>query len=126
VADDCAVVRTSIRRLLQSCGCEVDEVVDGRTALEQMRRRVYDVFLVDVQMPELDGAEAVRAVRAVVPEGDRPRLIVMSEELGLESREVFLDGADGFLAKPMRLAELARAVGGRAEAVGPWIGLGAD
>ena len=78
------------------------------TALEQQR---YDVVLMDVQMPELDGLDATRRIRERWPDGDRPRIIAMTANAMQEDREAcFAAGMDDYVAKPIRAEELAAAL----------------
>ncbi len=71
----------------------------------------YDVVLMDVQMPEMDGLEASRRICARWPEASRPRIIAMTANAMIEDREACLAaGMDDYVAKPVRPEELAEAL----------------
>ncbi len=98
--------------LLEKLGYGADVAANGLEALEALERQEYDVVLMDVQMPELDGLEATRRIRARWPAGAGPRIIAMTANAMLEDREAcFAAGMDDYVAKPIRPEELAEALG---------------
>src|SRR5262249_61340825 len=104
------VSQTVALRLLERLEHRADVVANGRQVLERLERVPYDVVLMDVQMPGMDGLEASRAVCARWPSGQRPRIIAMTAEAMEGDRERCLAaGMDDYLAKPIRLEELRRA-----------------
>jgi len=112
VADDNAVVRASLRNLLRLCGCRVDEACDGRQALELASRNAYDVLLLDVQMPEMDGPQIARDLRVSLPAESRPRVVAMSAAAAAADRRWSLEsGMTEFVQKPVRLDDLKRVLG---------------
>jgi signal transduction histidine kinase/CheY-like chemotaxis protein len=112
VAEDNAVNQLVALRLLERLGYEADVVANGREALERLEQATYDVVLMDVQMPEMNGLEASRAICARWAPGRRPRIIAMTAEAMREDRESCLAaGMDDYLVKPVRLEELALALG---------------
>jgi CheY-like chemotaxis protein len=99
-------------RLLERLGYAADVVGNGREALERLERAAYDVVLMDIQMPEMNGLEASRAICTRWPAERRPRIIAMTAEAMREDRESCLAaGMDDYLVKPVRLEELALALG---------------
>ena len=111
LAEDNAVNQTVALRLLERLEHRADVVADGHQVLERLERVPYDVILMDVQMPRMDGLEASRAVCARWPSGQRPRIIAMTAEAMEGDRERCLAaGMDDYLAKPIRLEELRRAL----------------
>ena len=96
--------------LLGKLGYTADLVGNGLEALEALARERYDVVLMDVQMPELDGLEATR--RIVAEYGvDRPRIVAMTANAMESDRaECFAAGMDDYVAKPIRPDELAGAL----------------
>ena len=112
LAEDNAVNQTVALRLLERLEHRADVAADGHEVLERLERAPYDVILMDVQMPGMDGLEASRAVCARWPRGERPRIIAMTAEAMEGDRERCLAaGMDDYLAKPIRLEELRRALG---------------
>ena len=80
--------------------------------LEALEREPYDVVLMDVQMPEMDGLDASRRICSRWPAESRPRIIAMTANAMIEDREAcFAAGMDDYLVKPVRSEELADALG---------------
>jgi PAS domain S-box-containing protein len=113
LAEDNAVNQKVALRLLDQLGYRADVAWNGREALEALERRPYDVVLMDVQMPELDGLDASRRICARWPTEERPRIIAMTANALPEDREAcFAAGMDDYVAKPIRSDELAEALRG--------------
>lgn len=99
VVDDNPVNRLVAQRLLDKCGCVVETVSDGPTALEAVAQRAFDVVLMDVQMPEMDGLETTRRIRA---QGVDTRIIGVSASAANEDVDgCRRAGMNDFLAKPV-------------------------
>jgi len=112
VAEDNAVNQTVALRLLERLGYQADVSANGHEVLDRLDRGPYDVILMDVQMPGMDGLEASRAICARWPPRQRPRIIAMTAEAMEGDRERCLAaGMDDYVVKPVRLDELARALG---------------
>jgi PAS domain S-box-containing protein len=89
--------------ILEGAGYTVDVAVDGIEAIDAVRRRGYDLVLMDVQMPKLDGLSATRKIRAVECGGRRLPIIAMTANAMKEDRRRCLDaGMDDYLSKPLR------------------------
>jgi CheY-like chemotaxis protein/HPt (histidine-containing phosphotransfer) domain-containing protein len=98
-------------RLLERLGHATDIAGNGREAIEQLEREAYDVILMDVQMPEMDGLEASREICARWPVGRRPRIIAMTAEAMEGDRQKCLAaGMEDYLVKPVTLDQLAAAL----------------
>jgi signal transduction histidine kinase/DNA-binding response OmpR family regulator len=110
LAEDNAVNQKVARRLLANIGYEPDIVGDGLRAIEALEKTDYDVILMDVQMPELDGLEATRRIRARWP--DRPvHIIAMTANAMAGDRDACLAaGMNDYVSKPIRPPELAAAL----------------
>lgn len=103
VVDDDARIAASIRRALVYEGYDVSVAEDGRLALAQVRDEEPDLVLLDVMLPEIDGVEVCRRLRAA---GDVPILMLTARD-GTADRVTGLDsGADDYLAKPFAYEEL--------------------
>jgi signal transduction histidine kinase/DNA-binding response OmpR family regulator/HPt (histidine-containing phosphotransfer) domain-containing protein len=112
LAEDNEINRTVALRLLERLEQRADVAANGREVLDRLERAPYDVILMDVQMPGMDGLEASRAVCSRWPPGRRPRIIAMTAEAMEGDRERCLAaGMDDYLVKPVRLDELRRALG---------------
>jgi PAS domain S-box-containing protein len=111
LAEDNAMNQKVALRLLQRLGHDADVAWNGLEALEALERQPYDVVLMDVQMPELDGLDASRRICERWPAENRPRLIAMTANAMPEDREACLAaGMDDYVAKPIRADELAAAL----------------
>ncbi len=98
--------------MLRKRGHQVDLVANGREAVAAVRRAAYDLVLMDIQMPEMDGFEATAAIRAL-PDGHGLPIIALTAHAFSEERERCLAaGMTGFLPKPFRSAELLAIVEG--------------
>ncbi len=104
VADDDRAIRESLVRALELEGYSVVDVDDGVKAVTQARRQKFDVLVLDVLMPGLDGLGVVRLLRA---EGDRVPVLMLTARVETSDRVAGLDaGADDYLPKPFELDEL--------------------
>jgi signal transduction histidine kinase/DNA-binding response OmpR family regulator/HPt (histidine-containing phosphotransfer) domain-containing protein len=110
LAEDNPVNQKLAIRLLERMGYRADVAGDGLAAIATLEARTYDVVLMDVQMPEVDGLEATRRIRARWP--DRAlRIVAMTANAMEGDREACIEaGMDDYLAKPIRPAELAAAL----------------
>jgi signal transduction histidine kinase/DNA-binding response OmpR family regulator len=94
--------------LLAQMGYTADLAANGIEAIQSIERQHYDVILMDVQMPEMDGLEATRQICARWPRDQRPRIIAMTANVMQGDLETCLAaGMDDYVAKPIRVHELA-------------------
>jgi CheY-like chemotaxis protein len=94
--------------LLAQMGYRTDMAANGLEVLQSVQRQHYDVILMDVQMPEMDGLEASRQLCARWPREKRPHIIAMTANAMQGDREMCLAaGMDDYISKPIRIADLA-------------------
>jgi two-component system chemotaxis response regulator CheY len=109
IVDDAATVRMYHRGILEDAGYGVREAVNGLEALEQALAEPPDLYVVDVNMPELDGYSFLRALRGhdIV---QAPAIMVSTEAADADRRQAFQAGANLYLVKPIKPASLLRYV----------------
>jgi signal transduction histidine kinase/CheY-like chemotaxis protein len=111
LAEDNAVNQKVALRLLQKLGYRADVASNGVEAIESVERQQYDVVLMDVQMPELDGLEATRRIIAAPPPAGVPRIVAMTANAMVGDREMcFEAGMSDYVAKPIRIDDLRDAL----------------
>jgi len=112
LAEDNVVNQKLALRLLQQMGYRADVASNGIEAVECCARQPYDVVLMDVQMPEMDGLEASRRIVARWPEdAQRPRIVAMTANAMQGDREECLAaGMDDYVTKPIRVDALVVAL----------------
>jgi CheY-like chemotaxis protein/HPt (histidine-containing phosphotransfer) domain-containing protein len=111
LAEDNPINQEVAVRLLERLGYGADVVGDGRQVLARLDHAAYDVILMDVQMPEMDGLEASRAICARWAASERPRIIAMTAEAMQGDRDKCLAaGMDDYIVKPVTLDRLAVAL----------------
>jgi CheY-like chemotaxis protein len=111
LAEDNATNQKLALRLLERMGYQADVAANGLEALSALKRQLYDVVLMDVQMPEMDGLEATRQIRREWPEAWQPRVIAMTANAMQGDREMCLAaGMDDYVSKPIRVEDLVGAL----------------
>jgi len=109
LAEDNEFNRALIERVLRTLNCEVDLVPSGRDAVRRFHQTRYDLVLMDCHMPDLDGLEATRQIRAIEgPERHVPILAVTAGTVPGARQACLQAGMDDFIAKPFSLATLRR------------------
>jgi len=119
LAEDNPTNRFVALEMLKALGYRADVVHSGRAAVEIGARQTYDVILMDIEMPELDGMGATQELRARLPASRRPFIVALTAHAAADDRRRFLGaGMDDVLCKPLRLESLAallRKVGAQEE-----------
>jgi len=111
IVDDRADNRALLRELLLPAGFILREAAGGAEAVAMVGNWAPQAVLMDIRMPGMDGLEATRRIKAM-PQGPGTKVIVLSASaLDFNRDEALAAGADGFIAKPFRLAELFGALG---------------
>jgi PAS domain S-box-containing protein len=107
LAEDNIVNRKVALRLLERMGYHADVATNGLEVLEAFAQHRYDIVLMDIQMPEMDGIEATRRLRSMLPHERQPRIVAMTAHAMRGDRERFLtEGMDDYICKPVQVAEL--------------------
>ena len=111
VAEDNGVNQILIKAILDQMGHYSDIVGNGIEAVRQIQAAHYDVVLMDIQMPEMDGETAVRTIRALPSPAARTPIIALTANAMVEDREAYLRaGMDDYVAKPINARQLSAAI----------------
>jgi CheY-like chemotaxis protein len=111
LAEDNVVNQKLALRMLQQMGYRADLASNGLEAVESVQRQTYDVVLMDVQMPEMDGLDAARTICARWGPSERPRIIAMTANAMQGDRDMcFAAGMDDYVTKPIRVERLVEAL----------------
>lgn len=105
VVDDAATVRLYHRQILEQAGWQVDEAVNGVEAIEKSLLAPYDLYLVDVNMPKLDGYAFLRELRSQ-PIAQAPAIMASTEAAESDRMLAYEAGANLYLVKPTRPEQL--------------------
>ena len=109
IIDDAATVRMYHRSILEAAGFTVAEAINGIEALEKALQQSFDLYLVDVNMPKLDGYGFLRELRAqAIPQA--PAIMISTEAESNDQRRAFQAGANAYLIKPAKPDQLLRQV----------------
>ncbi len=111
VADDNAINRRLVTKLLESTGHQITPAATASEAINVFSREAFDLVLLSIQMPDMDGSKTVRAIRALDYEGSRTPLYALASELreGCPAEDP-QTGVDGYILKPIEVDELLRIV----------------
>jgi CheY-like chemotaxis protein len=120
LAEDVKLNQVLTQRLLSRSGYQIDVVENGQQAIDAVQRTDYDVVLMDVQMPGVDGLEATRQIRAMSPQKCQVPIIALTAQVGDEERKIRIAaGMDDYISKPInfdilfsKLSALAARQGG--------------
>jgi CheY-like chemotaxis protein len=111
VAEDSPMIRILITKLLKKRGHQADLVVNGREAVEAVQRKSYDLVLMDMQMPEMDGVSATIAIRALSgPERAIPVIALTGNALVGQRESYIAAGMSDYLPKPITPDDLYAAI----------------
>ncbi|MEM7330508.1 MAG: ATP-binding protein [Chloroflexota bacterium] len=111
LAEDNVINQKVATRMLERIGFRADVAGNGLEAIQALNRQAYDVILMDVQMPEMDGVTATEKIRQQFPKDKQPYIIALTANALKGDREKYLSaGMDYYISKPVRLEELAQAL----------------
>ena len=101
IVDDAATVRMYHRGILESAGFEVEEAMNGLEALEKALESPFDLYIVDINMPKLDGYGFLKALRTEeIPQA--PAIIVSTEAADQDESAAYRAGANAYMIKPIK------------------------
>ncbi len=105
IAEDNFVNKILIERILHKLGYQVDSATDGTQVLNSIHQKQYDVILMDVRMPEMDGFETTQAIRKMTIE--QPFIIAMTANAMSSDREECLhNGMNDYISKPLHMDDV--------------------
>lgn len=113
IAEDNDISRKMIEKMVQSLGHEFESVANGFDAVNAVANSGFDIVLMDVQMPIVDGLEATRRIRSSASTPGTPKIIAITANSMLSEKEACLEaGVDKYLAKPITVEDLTRVLVG--------------
>lgn len=111
LAEDNEINQKVALGMLSQLGFQADVAVNGLQAIQALENQAYDVILIDIQMPEMDGLETTQYIRAHWPTSQQPHIIAMTANAVNGDRERFLAaGMNDYVSKPVRIKALAAAL----------------
>lgn len=109
LAEDNLINRKVALRMLERLGYAADVATNGLEAVEALSRQPYDLILMDIQMPEMDGLKATQCIRQEWPASRQPRIVALTANALVGDREMYLAGGmDDYVSKPIKVEELKR------------------
>ncbi|MER7006101.1 response regulator [Dactylosporangium sp. NPDC000555] len=108
VVDDAATVRMYHSRLLAGAGFHVEQAANGLEAVESALVRPFDLYIVDVNMPKMDGYACVRALRGETVTTTAPIVMISTEDRPGDAERAYRAGANLYLVKPVDAERLVR------------------
>jgi CheY-like chemotaxis protein len=111
VVEDHPINRKLVGVLLERMACQVSFCENGQLAVEQVRQFPFDLILMDVNMPVMDGLTATREIRSLQGRASQTPIVVVTADVMNEAREKSLSaGADDFISKPLQMDQLREMV----------------
>jgi PAS domain S-box-containing protein len=109
VAEDNEINQIVLVKILQKHGYRADVVESGDRVLEAVKKKSYDLILMDVNMPILDGIQATQQIRKLLPFADQPKIVAVTANAFKSDRDHYLEsGMDDYISKPILREELLR------------------
>ncbi|MEM7538556.1 MAG: response regulator [Chloroflexota bacterium] len=111
LAEDNMVNQKVVLGVLRKCGYKADTAANGLEAIDALQRQPYDVILMDIHMPEMDGLTATKQIRRQWSKAQQPTIIALTADALEQHREQYLGaGMDDFVPKPIRIPALVSAL----------------
>ena len=109
IVDDSSLVRLYYRNILERAGFEVEQAINGIEAIERVQAQAFNLVVVDVNMPKMDGFSFLRALRGSAPNvATLPALVITTESSQHDLDDARSAGANFYLVKPVSEADLLR------------------
>ena len=109
IVDDSSLVRLYYRNILERAGFEVEQAINGIEAIERVQAQAFNLVVVDVNMPKMDGYSFLRALRRSAPSvATLPALVITTESSQHDLEDARSAGANFYLVKPVSEADLLR------------------
>jgi len=109
IVDDSSLVRLYYRNILERAGFEVEQAINGIEAIERVQAQAFNLVVVDVNMPKMDGFSFLRALRRSAPSvATLPALVITTESSQHDLDDARSAGANFYLVKPVSEADLLR------------------
>ncbi len=109
VAEDNEVNYIVISKMIERCGFKADYAVNGNMVLEKVKENEYDLILMDIQMPQMDGVTATKKIKEITPASKTPKIIALTASVVEDQvTEYYKAGMVDVIAKPVSLNELSR------------------
>ena len=109
IVDDSSLVRLYYRNILERAGFEVEQAINGIEAIERVQAQAFNLVVVDVNMPKMDGFSFLRALRRSAPSvATLPALVITTENSQYDRDDARTAGANFYLVKPVSEADLLR------------------
>ena len=111
LAEDNLINQKVATRMLEKMGFEIDVVANGKEVVRAIEQRPYDIILMDVMMPEMDGLKTTQFIRSHFEADQQPYIIALTANALSEDRDICLKaGMNEFITKPIRRDEFERQV----------------
>ena len=109
LAEDNLINRKVALRMLERLGYSADVATNGVEAVQALANQLYDLILMDIQMPEMDGIQATQQIRRELEPQQQPRIVAVTANALMGDRESYLaSGMDDYVSKPIKVEELIR------------------
>jgi CheY-like chemotaxis protein len=109
IAEDDESNRKVTAAMLKHLGYRADVVSNGKEALLALKRQPYDIILMNLRMPDMDGLETTRLIRLNCPPSQQPKIIALTAYILPNSREICLEaGMNDFMPKPVKMNDMAK------------------
>ncbi|GJM40178.1 MAG: hypothetical protein DHS20C20_04600 [Ardenticatenaceae bacterium] len=107
LAEDNVINQKVALKILERLGFQADLAQNGLEVVQAMRKQSYDLILMDIQMPQMDGIEATATIRSEFPTEQQPKIVALTANAQPHERQLYLEsGMDDYVSKPVRIPEL--------------------